>query len=163
MIPDGVRILPDASGAAPDAVREAPDASGDPPDRPGAARDAFGTLRIDPESLRMESESFRTHPEPRRCGQRGSGCIRSLAGSRQSIGRIVPTSAKGETSMRKALIALALAATLLASPALFDPLWSLLTADAGCIGDPLGGCAPTTTPQTDEGCILDPYGCPKGS
>lgn len=63
--------------------------------------------------------------------------------------------------MRKALILLALAAPLLASPALFEPLWSLLTADAGCIADPLGGCAPP--PQTDAGCGADPLGCPEGS
>jgi hypothetical protein len=64
--------------------------------------------------------------------------------------------------MRKALIALALAAAFLASPSSLELLWTLLaSADAGCIGDPLGGCTPA--PQTDEGCILDPYGCPKGS
>jgi hypothetical protein len=60
--------------------------------------------------------------------------------------------------MRKTLIALALAAPFLASPALFEPLWSLLTADVGCILDPLGGCTPAPPPQTDSGCILDPWG-----
>lgn len=68
--------------------------------------------------------------------------------------------------MRKALLALALAGSLAAGqPALFDQLWSLLTSvwsgsslDAGCIGDPSGGCRPA--PQTDEGCIADPNGRP---
>jgi hypothetical protein len=45
---------------------------------------------------------------------------------------------------------------------LLDRLWSAMTgiwAEAGCIIDPNGGCAPTpTAPGTDEGCIADPNG-----
>jgi hypothetical protein len=61
--------------------------------------------------------------------------------------------------MRKALIALALAAAFLASPSSFEPLWTLLaSADAGCIFDPYGGCTPAPPPQTDNGYIVDPLG-----
>ncbi len=71
--------------------------------------------------------------------------------------------------MRRALLIVAIAASLLnpgVSSSLVDSLWSLLSSasaavDAGCIGDPSGGCQPA--PQTDEGCIADPSGCPKGS
>jgi hypothetical protein len=88
--------------------------------------------------------------------------------------------------MRRALVAIALTGSLLAStggrPVLFDQLWSFLSSiwdsagcgwdpdgqcspppqsDAGCEWDPNGQCGPP--PQTDEGCGWDPDGCPKGS
>lgn len=68
--------------------------------------------------------------------------------------------------MRQAFLVTALAASLL-NPAtgatLIDSLWHLLSSawastDAGCIGDPNGGCRPATAPQTDAGCIGDPSG-----
>lgn len=86
--------------------------------------------------------------------------------------------------MRRTLIALALAVPLISQPALFDSLWSLLSAvwaesapDEGCIADPSGGCAPrldegciadpngrcAPTPQSDAGCIADPNGGPRCS
>jgi hypothetical protein len=71
--------------------------------------------------------------------------------------------------MRKALVALTLAAALAAGrPAVLDHLWTLLTSvwsasspDAGCGMDPDGRCNPA--PQPDEGCGMDPNGCPQGS
>lgn len=75
--------------------------------------------------------------------------------------------------MRQAFLVATLTASLL-NPAtgatLIDSLWHLLSsvwasADAGCIGDPNGGCRTAPAPQTDEGCIADPSGgCrPSGS
>lgn len=72
--------------------------------------------------------------------------------------------------MRKTFLAAALAAGLAASqPALLDSFWTFLTSlwgestpDAGCGGDPNGGCYPRP-PQSDAGCGGDPNGCPKGS
>ena len=56
--------------------------------------------------------------------------------------------------MRKALFALALTASLLTSaasrPTLLDPLWAFFFSLWG--GQP-----------ADEGCGMDPSGCPKGS
>lgn len=68
--------------------------------------------------------------------------------------------------MRKALVVLALAASLASGgPNLLDHAWSLLTSvwgtacsDAGLIMDPNGGCR--TAPQADEGLIMDPDGKP---
>lgn len=76
--------------------------------------------------------------------------------------------------MRKALVAVAFTASLLASqagrPVLLGQLWELLSAalsspstDAGCGADPYGRCTPVPQPTVDEGCGMDPYGCPKGS
>jgi hypothetical protein len=76
--------------------------------------------------------------------------------------------------MRKALVAVAFTASLLASPAgrpvLLGQLWELLSAalnvpstDAGCGWDPFGRCTPVPQNTADEGCGMDPYGCPKGS
>ena len=77
--------------------------------------------------------------------------------------------------MRKALFALGLTASLLASgasrPTLLDPLWAFLssiwggqpTSDAGCGMDPSGRCQPNPQPDSDIGCGMDPNGCPKGS
>lgn len=69
--------------------------------------------------------------------------------------------------MRRSLLALALAVPLISQPALLDSFWSLLSAvwaessaDAGCIADPSGRCAPAPQPQADEGCIADPNGGP---
>lgn len=69
--------------------------------------------------------------------------------------------------MRRTLLALAIIAPLF-SPGLLDPIGNLLvsfwsasaTGDAGCIGDPNGGCQPTPEPQPDAGCEADPYGTP---
>ncbi|HWM89823.1 MAG TPA: hypothetical protein VN493_03580 [Thermoanaerobaculia bacterium] len=71
--------------------------------------------------------------------------------------------------MRRALIALALTASMLTSqPTLVDSVWSFLSAiwsqsspDAGCGADPNGRCAPQ--PRIDAGCGADPDGCPEGS
>lgn len=49
-------------------------------------------------------------------------------------------------------------------------LWNLLTAvwsEAGCTVDPLGGgcvedSGPEASPAGDEGCAIDPWGCPNG-
>lgn len=72
--------------------------------------------------------------------------------------------------MSKALLALALAASLASQPGLLDSLWSLLSAgwsesspDAGCGWDPSGKCAPVPQPQTDAGCGWDPDGKPRCS
>ena len=69
--------------------------------------------------------------------------------------------------MRQALIALILAGSLAAGPSsLLGQLWSLVaspwkaaTENGGLGFDPDG----QSKPQTDEGCGLDPSGCPKGS
>jgi hypothetical protein len=51
---------------------------------------------------------------------------------------------------------------------LLDVVWSFLASlwdAAGCMPDPLGGCAlgeGPPPPTTDEGCRLDPLGCPEG-
>ena len=68
--------------------------------------------------------------------------------------------------MRKALIALALTASLASGgPTLLDRVWSLLTSvwgascsDEGLGMDPSGGCR--ATPQSDEGLGMDPSGRP---
>lgn len=64
--------------------------------------------------------------------------------------------------MRKALVALSLAAALAAGrPGLLGQAWSLLTAaweDAGFGMDPNGD--PNPTPQTDAGFGMDPDGQP---
>lgn len=76
--------------------------------------------------------------------------------------------------MRKALFALGLTASLLASgasqPSLLDPLWAFLSSiwtgqpsDIGCGMDPDGRCQPNPQPNTEIGCGMDPNGCPKGS
>jgi hypothetical protein len=72
--------------------------------------------------------------------------------------------------MRRALLAVAVTASLLgpvAAPGPLGQLWQLLsslwdipaTHDAGCIMDPSGGCREAPQPQPDEGCIMDPSGC----
>jgi hypothetical protein len=64
--------------------------------------------------------------------------------------------------MRKALIAVILAASLLTpiwSFFLADP-WNEPTADSGCGFDPWGRCNPAPPPETDSGCGMDPWGCP---
>lgn len=88
--------------------------------------------------------------------------------------------------MRRALVAIALTGSLLAStggrPVFFDQLWSVLSSiwdSAGCGWDPDGFCAPTAQvdegcswdpngacdpiPRPDAGCEWDPNGCPNGS
>ena len=68
--------------------------------------------------------------------------------------------------MRKALIALTLAASLASSGHVaLDHVWSLLTSvwstscsDAGLGMDPNGGCRPA--PQSDAGLGMDPSGKP---
>ena len=68
--------------------------------------------------------------------------------------------------MRRALIAVTLAASLITHPSLWSfvsELWSKSTADEGCRADPWGKCSPVPEPETDEGCGADPWGCPKGS
>ena len=68
--------------------------------------------------------------------------------------------------MRKALVALALAAALASrGPNFLDHAWSLLTSvwgtscsDGGLIMDPNGGCRPA--PQADAGLIMDQDGKP---
>lgn len=68
--------------------------------------------------------------------------------------------------MRKALIVLALAASLASGgPNLLDHAWSLLTSvwatscsDEGLIMDPNGRCR--LAPQADAGLIMDPSGKP---
>jgi len=73
-------------------------------------------------------------------------------------------------AMRRTLLALAVSASML-NPGLLDPIADLLSsiwsasesADAGCIWDPDGRCRPAPQLQLDEGCGMDPYGCPKGS
>jgi hypothetical protein len=67
--------------------------------------------------------------------------------------------------MRKAFLALALAAAFAAGlPTLVDHAWSLFASiwgesspEGGCASQP-GGC--TVTPQTDEGAGMDPDGKP---
>ena len=70
--------------------------------------------------------------------------------------------------MRRAFVAIALTASLLASPggrtALLDPFWTVLSSiwdAAGCGWDPNGQC--NSAPQGDAGCGMDPNGCPTGS
>lgn len=70
--------------------------------------------------------------------------------------------------MRRTVIALALIGSLASQPSLLDTVWSFLStiwseSDAGCTGDPNGGCFPKPQPQSDAGCGADPDGCPKGS
>jgi hypothetical protein len=76
--------------------------------------------------------------------------------------------------MRRALVALALTASLATSTpsSLFDPLWSFLSSiwggtpvsNAGCEWDPNGRCGGAPQPQTEAGCEWDPYGrCKPGS
>jgi hypothetical protein len=75
--------------------------------------------------------------------------------------------------MRRALVALALTASLATSApsSLFEPLWSFLSSiwggtavlDAGCELDPNGRCG-GAQPQTEAGCEWDPNGrCHPGS
>jgi len=72
--------------------------------------------------------------------------------------------------MRRTLVAVTLASSLLSTPAgrFLQPLWDLVSslwaspAQAGCGTDPDGRCLPQ--PQLDEGCGLDPSGrCNPGS
>ncbi len=92
--------------------------------------------------------------------------------------------------MHRTAVAFVLAASILTSPSLFDPLWNLLSslwshsttesgcridplghclpgtepaADTGCGWDPYGRCLPDTQPASDSGCGMDPWGCPQGS
>lgn len=66
--------------------------------------------------------------------------------------------------MRRALIAVTLAAALMNNPSLWNVLsdvWNKATAESGCGFDPWGKCTPT--PETEVGCGFDPWGCQKGS
>ncbi|HKH46909.1 MAG TPA: hypothetical protein VKM72_19800 [Thermoanaerobaculia bacterium] len=72
--------------------------------------------------------------------------------------------------MRRTFVLVVVTASLLGSPQLFDPLWTLVsslwsgsTVDAGCGFDPYGGCRTAPQPQPEAGCGWDPYGCPQGS
>jgi hypothetical protein len=70
--------------------------------------------------------------------------------------------------MRKALVAVAFTASLLASPPgllweLLSAVWSGPSPDVGCGADPYGRCTPAAQPASDAGCGFDPWGCPKGS
>jgi len=57
--------------------------------------------------------------------------------------------------LRRGLAVLALSLALFSVAGLWD-WWTGLWADAGCIIDPGGRCAPA--PSQDEGCIIDPNG-----
>ena len=70
--------------------------------------------------------------------------------------------------MRKTVLVLTLLGSLASQPSMLETVWSFVstiwsesTADAGCIGDPNGGCIPK--PQSGEGCRPDGTGCPEGS
>ncbi len=67
--------------------------------------------------------------------------------------------------MHRTLVALALAASILTTPAgRFEPLWNTFTriwAEHGCILDPNGRCQPdqgTSSITGDNGCAADPDG-----
>jgi len=72
--------------------------------------------------------------------------------------------------MHRTLLALAVTVSLF-STGLLEPLGRLLdifwvtstNGDAGCVGDPYGGCRPAPEAQPDAGCGMDPYGCPQSS
>ena len=89
--------------------------------------------------------------------------------------------------MHRTFLAATLAAALLSTTPVFEPLWRFLgtlwgeegcmidphgqcnavlapTTDSGCKIDPNGRCAELSAPTTDSGCKLDPYGlCTPGS
>lgn len=68
--------------------------------------------------------------------------------------------------MRRALITVILAASLMNQPSLwsfFSDLWSKSTAEEGCRADPWGKCSSAPEPETDSGCKADPWGCQQGS
>ena len=68
--------------------------------------------------------------------------------------------------MRRTLVAVTLASTLLSLPSgrFLQPLWNLVSSlwaapvEAGCGLDPSGRCQPATQPKLDGGCGLDPNG-----
>jgi hypothetical protein len=68
--------------------------------------------------------------------------------------------------MRRTLVAVTLASSLLSLPAgrFLQPLWNLVSslwaasAEGGCGADPDGRCLPATQPKLDAGCGADPNG-----